>query len=82
MYSFQYYLKRKSWKAKMDPSTANMCKAYDFYDKSMKLCTVLKHDISRNFGYMDITDMPCEKMAAVFFFKMAINGYRQCNNTL
>ena len=46
-------------------STVNMCNDCAFHDKSVKLCTVLKHYIQRIFGYRDIADMLYEKMATV-----------------
>ena len=42
-----------------------MCTNCAFYNKSIKLCTVVKHDMKRILGYRDIADMTCEK-----------NGYR------
>ena len=54
-------------------SRANMCNNCAFHDKSMKLCTVLKHYMKRIIGYRDIADMSYEENGHRFF-KMAINS--------
>lgn len=59
----------------------NMCKNA-FHDKSMELCTVLKHYMKRIFGYRDIADMSCEKNGHCCFKIVIVNAITHYRNTM
>ncbi len=46
-------------------TSINVCCNCAIDDKSIKLCVVLRNDVRICFGYRDISDMTCEKMATI-----------------
>ena len=55
-----------------------MCNNCAFYDKSMKLCTELKHYMKKIFSYRGITDIFCKKISTSL--KIVMNNYHNFNN--